>query len=250
MTTVVEALNEPFIFARSLDEGGNAPLRQAISQHTRVKIERDDYSLDQMLEDEASLTKRLETSRTTVHRALRGLQHSLPTRKHNVCNLPSIHRQVSLTSLFDDLKDAGFEPETEILEYKIETAGSEIASFLDCDDDREVVHMKRLRYGRGRPLAILNNILVASRAPVPTSLTESGLYEQLKAAGCTPSSGFQEVGARCVTLEEAELLLIDEGAAVITVERTVYTESGDVVGIEEDVYDASQYLLTFSVRAE
>ena len=77
MTTVVEALNEPFIFARSLDEGGNAPLRQAISQHTRVKIERDDYSLDQMLEDEASLTKRLETSRTTVHRALRGLQHSL-----------------------------------------------------------------------------------------------------------------------------------------------------------------------------
>ena len=28
-----------------------------------------------------------------------------------------IHRKVGLTSLFDDLKDAGLDPETEILEY-------------------------------------------------------------------------------------------------------------------------------------
>lgn len=250
MTIVVEGINEPFIFASSLDEGGKAPLSDAISAHTRVKVQNDDYTLEQMLKDEASLTKRLKTSRTSVHRALWSLQYGAPARTHVTDArdaLPPIHRQVSLTSLLGDLKEAGFEPETEILEYKIEAAGPEIASFLDCDDDCEVAHIKRLRYGRGRPLAILNNILVASKAPAPSTLTESGLYEQLRNDGSRPASAYQQVGARCATPEEAGLLLIDEGNPVITVERTVYAENDEVVDIEEDVYDASQYLLTFSL---
>lgn len=87
MTTVVEALNEPFIFARSLDEGGNAPLRQAISQHTRVKIERDDYSLDQMLEDEASLTKRLDVlaQRYTGHSGAFSIVSQLASTTYAIC---------------------------------------------------------------------------------------------------------------------------------------------------------------------
>lgn len=88
MTTVVEALNEPFIFARSLDEGGNAPLRQAISQHTRVKIERDDYSLDQMLEDEASLTKRSSrrlAQRYTGHSGAFSIVSQLASTTYAIC---------------------------------------------------------------------------------------------------------------------------------------------------------------------
>ena len=254
MNIEVETLNEPFVLAISLDKASEEPLHQQISEPLRTMILNNELNPGQLLEDEVGMAKRLDTSRTTVRRAFQNLADAgLLSRQRGVgtrVTLPPIHRKVSLTSLFDDLKDAGLEPETEILQYKIQFAGPETASHLDCDDDSEVVHIKRLRYSRGRPLAVLTNILMASKAPTPRSLTESGLYEQLKADGSAPASAFQQVGARRATPEEAELLLIDEGAAVITVERTVYTENDEVVDLEEDVYDASQYLLTFSLHAE
>ncbi len=211
MNIEVETLNEPFVLAISLDKVSEEPLHQQISDPLRTKIFNNEFS-----------------PRVT---------------------LPPIHRKVSLTSLCDGLKNAGFEPETEILQYEIQFASPEAASLLDCEDDCEIARIKRLRYSRGRPLAILNNILVASKAPAPSTLTESGLYEQLKADGFTPSSGFQQVAARRATPEEAALLLIEDGAAVITVERTVYAENDEVVNIEEDIYDASQYALVFSLHA-
>ncbi len=161
-----------------------------------------------------------------------------------------IHRKVGLTSLFDDLKDAGLDPETEILEYKVELADAETANLLECDEGTEVVHLKRLRYSRGYPLAILNNILVASQTPRHPELSNTGLYECRRSMGNTPESAFQYIGAKRANTEEAELLQIDEGSAVITVERTVYSDAGDVLDVEEDIYDASQYLLTFSLNAE
>lgn len=165
-------------------------------------------------------------------------------------SLSPIQRKAGVTSLFDDLKEAGLDPQTTVLQYNMESADAEIAALLECNDTEDVVHIKRLRYSRGRPLAILSNILLASKAPNQDSLTETGLYEQLKAKGSVPASVFQQVGARRATAEEAELLLIDEGSAVLTVERTVYTDDDEVVDFEEDIYDASQYLLTFSLQAE
>ncbi len=161
-----------------------------------------------------------------------------------------IHRKVGLTSLFEDLKEAGLHPETEILTYTAESADADIADLLGCDEDTEVVHLKRLRYSRGKPLAILNDLLVASQAPSRSQLSDSGLYECLRSKGSTPDSAFQCIGARRAHTEEAELLQINEGSAVIVVERTVYSETDEVLVIEEDVYDASQYLLTFSLTAE
>ncbi len=242
------------MLAISLDKDSEEPLHQQISEPIRTMILNNEITPGQLLEDEVSMAERLETSPTTVRRAFQNLanadllshQDGFGTR----VSLPSIRREVGLTSLFDDLKKAGLEPETKVLQYKVEFAGAETASFLDCNDDDEVVHIQRLRYGRGRPLAILNNTVLLLKAASPRDLGETGLYGLLKAEGSAPASAFQQVGARRATAEEARLLLIDEGAAVFTVERTVYAENDEVIDIEEDVYDASQYLLTFSVHAE
>ncbi len=253
MNTETKTLDEPFVLAISLDQDSEEPLDLQISEPIRAMILNKELAPGQILEDEVTMAERLEISRTTVRRAFQNLTDAdlLSGQGGGTrVTLPSIHREVGLTSLFDDLENAGFEPGTKVLQYKVECAGTETASLLDCDDNDQVVYIQRLRYSRGHPLAILNNTVLASRIPSPSSLATTGLYELFKAEGSTPVSAFQQVGARRSTAEEARLLLIDEGAAVVTVERTVYGDNGQVINIEEDIYDAAQYFLTFSLHAE
>ncbi|MFT3945180.1 MAG: GntR family transcriptional regulator [Ancrocorticia sp.] len=207
----------------------------------------------------SDLTRSLAASRDAVRHAFQNLakggsatslEADAGTNTNTVSKPLPIRREVGLTSLFDDLKSAGLDPETEVLEYKTQLAGPHMSAFFNGGDEEEIVHIKRLRYSRGFPLAILTNMLLASSAPTSASLTDSGLYKQLEAQGFKPVSGSQYVGARRATLEEAELLQIAEGAAVITVERTVYAENDELISIEEGIYDASQYLLTFSLPTE
>ncbi|MFT3945182.1 MAG: GntR family transcriptional regulator [Ancrocorticia sp.] len=215
MTIVVDALNTPSIFAVESNKGFEAPRYQETSGRS--------YTMDNYEE-----------------------QH--PGRQTDT--LEPIYREAGITSLFDDLKKAGFNPTTEVLEYTVAPAGAEIASLLDCDDNDEVVHIKRLRFSRGVPLAILHTTVLASKAPNQDGLTEAGLYSLLRDKGSIPASGSQLVGARCAATEEAELLQVSGGTAVLTVERTIYADNDEVIALEEDVYEASQYFLTFSLRAE
>lgn len=142
----VETLNEPFVLAISLDKASEEPLHQQISEPLRTMILNNELNPGQLLEDEVGMAKRLDTSHYGTPRlqnlADAGLL-STPARSPAPGSpLPPTCRKVSLTSLFDDLKDAGLGPETEILQYKIQFAGPETASLLDCDDDSEVVHIK------------------------------------------------------------------------------------------------------------
>lgn len=66
-------------------------------------------------------------------------------------SLSPIQRKAGVTSLFDDLKEAGLDPQTTVLQYNMESADAEIAALLECSDTEDVVHIKRLRYSRGRP---------------------------------------------------------------------------------------------------
>lgn len=237
VNTEVEALNESFTLAISMDNDSEEPLHQHISGPIQTMV------VDNRL-DSLPLTARHPSQSLTTEEPLQ------PNGSAAHFALPPIHRKVSLTSLFEDLKDAGLHPKTKILEYKAELADAKIAELLECDEGTEVVHLKRLRYSRGYPLAILNNLLTASKTPCRGQLADSGLYECLKSMGSTPVSAFQNVEAKRASKEEAALLQIDEGSAVIAVERTVYSHTGEVLDVEEDVYDASQYLLTFSLDSE
>ena len=74
-----------------------------------------------------------------------------------------VSRSVKLTSLFDDLAEAGKRPTTRVLHNEVVKASDLVKGALELDDDQLVIYLERLRFGEGEPIALMHNF-------IPTSL--------------------------------------------------------------------------------
>jgi GntR family transcriptional regulator len=69
----------------------------------------------------------------------------------------------------------------------------------------------------------------------------------MKAAGITLHSAHQTVGARSATPEEGALLGEPAGAALLTMRRTAYDDTGRAVEYGTHVYRAARYTFDFQL---
>jgi GntR family transcriptional regulator len=95
-------------------------------------------------------------------------------------------------------------------------------------------------------VALLCNYLPADLLPLDTDRLEAtGLYRMLRTVGITLHSARQTIGARSATAAEAARLDEQEGAAVLTMQRTAYDDSGRPVEYGSHIYRASRYAFDF-----
>lgn len=237
----------------TIDRSSAIPLHQQISVPLEAEIVSGRLSPGTLIEDEVSMAKRLSVSRPTARRSLQDLVvKGLLTRKRGVGTQVTparVRRSAGLTSLNDDLAKTGHTPHTDVLNYQVLLADKEQAQLLECEPGTEVVRTERLRWSDDEPLAIMTNLIPASIAPSLTALTSGGLYEQLKATGATLSTAREKVSARNATERESQLLKVDDGHALLTLKRTTYDPSGNVVEYGDHVYNAALYSLTFTSSA-
>ncbi len=78
-------------------------------------------------------------------------------------------------------------------------------------------------------------------------LESTGLYRMLRSAGVTLHSARQTVGARSATAPEAARLDEEEGAALLTMQRTAYDDTGRPVEFGAHLYRASRYSFDFQL---
>jgi DNA-binding GntR family transcriptional regulator len=196
-------------------------------------------------ENELALAKRLTLSRPTTRRAIQEVvDKGLLVRKRGVGTQVvqnPVHRRVELTSLFDDLSRAGQDPTTQLLDYRVGVADSEVVSELNLSADHEVVTIQRLRCANGEPLAVMTNFLPAELAPEAGELESSGLYQALRARGVHIRLARQRIGARPATRAEARLLDEKAGGPLLTMNRTAFDDSGRAVEYGSHCYRASRY---------
>ncbi|MGC0336371.1 DNA-binding GntR family transcriptional regulator [Streptomyces sp. SLBN-8D4] len=89
---------------------------------------------------------------------------------------------------------------------------------------------------------MLSNYLPATLLALDTERLEStGLYRMMRTAGITLHSARQTIGARSATPEEAGRLDEKEGAALPTMQRTAYDDTGHPVEYGTHIYRASRY---------
>ncbi|WP_286250888.1 GntR family transcriptional regulator [Streptomyces graminofaciens] len=236
----------------SVDRSSPVPLYYQLARQLEAAIEHGALGPGSLLGNEIELAGRLGLSRPTVRQAIQSLvDKGLLVRRRGV-GTQVVHSQVKrpleLSSLYDDLEAAGQHPTTRVLLSEVRSASAEVAAALGVAEGAEVHLIERLRLTHGQPVAFLANYVPTGLLDLDTERLEAtGLYRLLRSAGITLHSARQTVGARVATAEEAERLEEPEGAAVLTMQRTAYDDTGRPVEYGSHIYRASRYSFDFQL---
>jgi len=228
-----------------LDRSSPVPLYHQVAQAIQSAIDDGRLTPGELLENEISLATRLGISRPTARQALRELvDKGQMVRKRGAGTHvapATIRRPVDLTSLYDDLSKSGKSPTTVVLEHEVVPAPPEVAVALDIPEGTDVLRVRRLRLADGEPIAVMTNFLPMTIAPTRAELEAGGLYDCLRGRGVKPRIARQRMGARVATAAEARMLDEVPRAALLTMERTAFDESGGAVEFGQHIYRASRY---------
>lgn len=229
-----------------LDRAGPVPLYYQIASRLEAAIHDGTLPPGSRLENEVALGNRLGLSRPTIRRAIQELvDKGLLVRRRGI-GTQVVHgrvsRSVELTSLYEDLERSGQKPETRVLSIETGQADERIAEELGVEPASPVLHIRRLRSAGGVPIAILDNVLPQDFTDLdPDDLAKHGLYQLLRARGVTMRVAKQRIGARDATSQEADLLDIRKGSAVLTMSRTAFDNSGRAVEWGQHCYRPDLY---------
>ncbi|MFC7404566.1 GntR family transcriptional regulator [Georgenia alba] len=238
-----------------LDRTGPVPLYFQISNRLEAAIRDGRIPAGSRLETEIGIGQRLGLSRPTVRRAIQELVgKGLLVRRRGV-GTQVVHgqvtRQVELTSLYEDLQSSQHEPGTTVLAHEVVPAPEKVAESLGVDPGTDVLFVRRRRSSDGVPVAIMENYLPSAYADITTDQLESrGLYQILRARGVTIRVAKQRIGARREERDEADLLEVDKGSPVLTMERVAYDATGRAVEFGQHCYRPDTYTFETTLIAK
>ena len=153
-----------------------------------------------------------------------------------------VRRTVALTSLFDDLNEAGREPRTRLLSLERVPCPPEVADHLGLEPNAAVLRFERLRLAGSDPIALMSNVVPDGLMEIrEEDLERTGLYELFRGGGVAPNVATQRVGARKAGAEEAELLEMEPGDPVLTMTRIAYDTDGRPIEYGSHRYPAESY---------
>ena len=229
-----------------LDRSGPIPLYFQVAQKIEQAIMDGTLPAGSRLENEVALGERLGLSRPTVRRAIQDLvDKGLLVRRRGI-GTQVVHGQVTrgveLTSLYEDLARSGQKPSTTLIDYKIQKADAKIAEKLGVAVGANVLYLKRLRSADNVAVSILENWLPTEFTEITEAeLNEFGLYQLLRSRGVTIRVAKQRIGARKASTTESNLLDIEKSAALLTMDRTAYDNSGKAVEFGHHCYRPDLY---------
>jgi DNA-binding GntR family transcriptional regulator len=238
--------------ASAHDPDSALPLWARVAGGLSELVESDRLPVGTRIETEVTLAERLGISRPTLRRAMQELvNQGVLVRKPGFGTQvvsPAVHRPIALTSLYDDLAKSGRAPHTEVLAFDVLPASDTIALTLRIPARSEVTMMRRLRYSNGEPLALLTNTIPTDVARFTRAdLQKGGLYALLRQVGAQPKTANEVIGARVATGDEAHVLGIKRGAAVLTMSRSAWGTDGRGIEYGSHIYRADRYAFEQSV---
>jgi len=229
-----------------VDRTSSVPLYVQVAEQLEHAISTGQLSPGDRIPNEVAMAQALGLSRPTLRQAMQSLvDKGLVVRKRGVGTQvvrSRIRRPLQLTSLYDDLAQAGETPETRVLGLSLTAAQGSDASELRLAIGAPVWSLERLRLVGGQPLALLHNVIPAELIDLEgVDLTDSGLYQQMRRCGTTIRVAHQQMGARRADAREARLLQERKGSPLLVMKRTAYDDSGRAVEVGSHVYRPDLY---------
>lgn len=157
--------------------------------------------------------------------------------------------EVRLASFGEEMQRRGMVPSSRVLAAEVVQATPDVADALDLLPGERVYFLYRVRYADGEPMAIEQSWLPVRLAPglfdggVPESI-----YGQLRRRGLEPDWGEDTVAASEADAQDADLLGIDPGKAVLRLSRRTF--AGETACVySRSAYRADRYVLWVPLRA-
>ena len=194
-----------------------------------------------VLPSEAQLVTAFGASRVTVRRALEelrelGLVESRQGYGWFVSSDPLVQSLGRLGTIEAQLLDAGIASERKVLEFAFVRAPARVKRVLGVD---RVLAVRRLNLADGEPFARVT-VWCPSELGKHLSLADverAPFYELLDVE---IGSATQTIGAAIATTDDAELLRLQPGSAVLVCRRTTFTDEGVAVLHSEHVFAAER----------
>lgn len=200
------------------------------------------------LPSEHELAEHHGLSRATVRHALDELERGgWIYRQKGVGSFAPVRRVeedlTALVSTTEDMRRRGWPLVTKVLGIQQIPAAPHIAQALELPEGDPVFELRRLRLVDETPLSLQIAYLPAALCPslAENDLTGS-LYRLLESRyGLRLWTGRETLAARGASLEEADWLEIEPGAAVMYAERITYAADGRAVEYLEAVWRGDRY---------
>ena len=234
-----------------LDQASPTPLYLQLAELIRGQIREGEIRTGDALPSERELSDAIGISRVTVRKSLDVLlREGLLSRRHGSGTYiaPRIEQPAALLAGFSaDMAVRGHAPGSILVEKATGLPTPDEAMALGLGPNQLVHRLTRVRTANGEPLAIERAVVPAALLPSLDAVGAS-LYAALEAHGARPVRGLQRLQASLATLQEAKLLSIPAGAAVLRIERRGFLPNGAPVELTRSAYRGDRYDFMVEVR--
>jgi GntR family transcriptional regulator len=208
----------------SLDRSSPMPLWAQLENDLRRRL--DDGEFEERFPTDNELVAEYEVSRHTVREAIRHLNRTGILRRERgrgtVVNRAEFEQPLgALYSLFNSVESSGVEQRSDVLEND-EVVDPVVAERLGLDEHAPLVHIARLRYAGGEPLALDRAWLPFEIAAplLDIDFERTALYDELeRCCGVRPDAGWERIAPLLPGPTDRQRLQMRRGEAAFFLER-------------------------------
>ncbi len=238
------------------------PLYYQLENVLREQIVSGKFKAGEKLPTESDLIEQFGVSRITVRQALAALaSENLIERRQGsgtfVAQRKTRRRKFDdvthLTGSLDELIEMGLQTSVTVIEFNRTAADKHEAEILGIKAGTDIFRLKRLRNYDGKPYSIIVSYL-------PVEIVEQMTEDELASCGILHTienrlgyhllEARQQIKAELADPYTANLLGIRVGSALLSVERTVYTDDHKPIEFVHSLYRSDIYGFSVFLKRE
>jgi GntR family transcriptional regulator len=232
----------------SLGRENPLPLYYQLKQHIIEQIARGELTPGQMLPSERQYQEMLSVSRATVRQALNELVNDGYLERQQGVGTIVARKKIApqllrLTSFSEDMRSRGFSPGSVTLKIEQSLPSSQVRKIYQLSGDTPICSVYRLRHADGDPIGLQRLYLPPWLSFTDDDLLNMNSYYRLleERFNLSVDHAHEILTAKNATPQEAELLKIASGQALLYIERSSYDKEDRILEFVQFVYRADRY---------
>ncbi len=205
------------------------------------------------LTTEEEVQSRFSVSRATARRALQELvDEGLVTRiigKGTYVAQPKVNVELpSLLSFTEEIHRLGMVPGSRVIEVAVVEALESVASYLELEEEAQVLRVERVRYADGTPIVHLVDYIPLWVGLTPQDDFSGSLYTLLESRGIPVDEAEHTIEASLANESLARNLEVPVGSSLLCFRRMTYDPRGRPIVYEEAACRSDLYRYTVRLK--